>query len=62
MEAAAYGRLDAARALIQAGADVNLKNSAGAGALKRAERGGHQRVVTLLQEAGAKPDEEGAEE
>jgi hypothetical protein len=39
--------------LIQAGADVNLKNKAGAGALKRANLGKYMAVVKLLEEAGA---------
>jgi len=39
--------------LIQAGADLNLKNKAGTSAVQRAEKGKHKDVLKLLQDAGA---------
>jgi hypothetical protein len=53
MDAAAFGHAAAVEALIQAGADVNLKNKAGVGALQRANLGKHPAVIRLLEEAGA---------
>ena len=53
MEAAAFGHEEVVQVLILAGADVNLKNKAGVGALKKANLGKHEKVAELLQEAGA---------
>jgi len=52
--AAEAGSPEAARVLIEAGADVNVPSNAGETPLQRARRGGHQEVVRLLEAAGAK--------
>jgi ankyrin repeat protein len=52
--AAARGDLEAVRALIEAGVDVNAKEPMmGLTALEAAKVGGHKDIVELLRKAGA---------
>ena len=53
IEAAADGHLDAARALVESGADLNLSSRGWGTAVKSAERGGHNDVAAMLLQAGA---------
>jgi ankyrin repeat protein len=54
MVAANNGRLEAARALVAAGADVNAANADGKTAVAYASARGFDEIVRLLREAGAK--------
>ena len=51
--ASAMGRPDAARLLLEAGADVTVKDKQGKTALAHAMEGNHAAVVAVLKEAGA---------
>lgn len=52
IEAAEQGQLEAARLLLEAGADVN-RSTRGGSALETAERAGHKKLAALLRGAGA---------
>jgi uncharacterized protein len=60
MCAAMFNHCEAAALLIQNGADMNHKNSAGKSALDYALAGGHQDVITTMQQATAVSDGEKA--
>jgi cytohesin len=53
-EAARNGQIEVAKALIAAGANVNLANKDGETPLYRATLYGHTEIVKLLEAAGAK--------
>ncbi len=53
--AAQLGHIDVCRALIQAGADLNLQDDLGETPLHKASSGGYLEVITALLEAGADP-------
>ena len=56
LEASRNGNVDAARALLEAGADVDARNADGITALMMAAARGHVEVVHVLLEAGADVD------
>ena len=49
MGAALFGRTEAARLLLKAGADVNKRNADGYTAMVAAESSGYIEIVTLLE-------------
>jgi uncharacterized protein len=52
--AAAYANdVDAARELIEAGADVNLADGQGVTPLAHAEQSGYEEIAAILRDAGA---------
>jgi len=53
MRAAAHGRVEVARILIDAGANVNARDSHGETALMRAAQMGYAETAKLLIESGA---------
>jgi ankyrin repeat protein len=53
MLAAKKGHLEIVKALLAAGADVNVRTTGGVTALFVAESGGHTAVVEILRKAGA---------
>jgi ankyrin repeat protein len=52
--AASWGRVEAVRALLKAGADPNLTNKANLSPLDSALANGHEQIVTILKEHGAR--------
>ncbi len=54
IDAARQGQAGSVKALIEAGADVNLKDQSGRTALTHALSGGHEEAVKMLKEAGAR--------
>jgi len=53
IEASYAGRLDIVKLLIEAGADINIKNNYGVTSLMLASEGGYKEIVKLLIEASA---------
>jgi ankyrin repeat protein len=56
MAAAYKGYGDIIQMLIEAGADINAKDSRGDSALKISVRGGYTRITELLKKSGAAED------
>jgi len=54
MYAAKYGRPQSVKALLEVGADVNIRDKNGRTALKIAEQKGYSEIVQVLQATGAK--------
>lgn len=56
MHAAAYGDIEMARQLVEAGVDIKARGYIGNTALIYAAQEGHVEIVGILVEAGANPD------
>ena len=54
-EAAAAGKYDTVKLLIERGADVGIRDTKGNSAIKLAEKGGHEHVFHLLNERYQNP-------